>query len=538
VAARRAASLRIPFAEAITEPLLFKKQFDLLSVPQATALKVFYGLPLKGEELDAWAVFNENCLYDELGRVISVTPTEYVPQEYERATLCVGRRGAKTSSFSSFIVAYEALCGGHASRVRKGQTFMLLQVAQDLGTATRNLKEHIIPLLELSPIGAKELQDSSGKLAVTATQARLKGGALVTVAPPSMKIRGSAIAVCAMDELAFWPSDLDSAQPDFEVERAVVPAMTQFKYKKLVKTSTPWTKEGLMWRDYQIGTRGEKLPVYKRHPYRKFLFLHASTAAMDNPAMRDTIVDTLETERALDIDAFSREYLAQFSESISGFLNATLLRDSVAQGTHERAYDPKWVYIAALDPAFLGDAFAFTIGHYEPQGFVQDVIRHFKPSAGMPLNPAWVLEQIIPVCNSFGLSSAYTDQHELSSFAQLAAERGLFLEKVVWTKGNKANIWGSFQQLLNQKRLHLLDHPEQLQELLRLERTLTSGGGVKIAAPSNKHDDLAVVLALCSWKAQGLTPGEEGFVADTIKGKTTEEAVWAFTTPKTPHWYQ
>lgn len=528
---------RIPFSVAITEPLLFKKQFDALSVPQATALKVFYGLPLKGKELDAWAVFQENCLYDELGRVVAVTPTEYIPREYERATLCVGRRGSKTSSFSSFIVAYEALCGGHGSRVRNGQTYMLLQVAQDLSTAQRNLKEHIIPLLEMSKIGATELM-TDGKLNVTATQARLNNGALVTVAPPSMKIRGSAIAVCAMDELAFWPSDVDSAQPDFEVERAVVPAMAQFTHKKLVKTSTPWTKEGLLFRDYKIGTGGEKLPESKRGPFKKFLFLHASTAAMDNPAMRETLIDTLQTELALDPDAFSREYLAQFSESISGFLNATLLRDSVANNTYERAYDPQWLYVAALDPAFLGDAFAFTIGHYEPKGFVQDVIRHYKPSKGMPLNPAWVLEQIIPLCNAFNLSTAYTDQHELSSFAQLAAERGLFLDKVVWSKGSKANAWGSFQQLLNQKRLNILDHPEQLQELLRLERTLTSAGGVKIAAPTNRHDDLAVVLALCSWKAQGLTPGEGTGSPETIKGKTTEEAVWAFSTPKTPNWWQ
>jgi hypothetical protein len=101
---------------------------------------------------------------------------------------------------------------------------MCLQVAQDLATAQRNLKEHIIPLLERSKIGSKELQDATGKLNVTATQARLKNGALITVAPPTMKIRGSAIAVCAMDEIAFWPSDQDAAQPDFEVS---VPSFQQ-----------------------------------------------------------------------------------------------------------------------------------------------------------------------------------------------------------------------------------------------------------------------------------------------------------------------
>jgi hypothetical protein len=117
-------------------------------------------------------------------------------------------------------------------------------------------------------------------------------------------------------------------------------------------------------------------------------------------------------------------------------------------------------------------------------------------------------------------------------------DRGLFLERVVFSAGSKANMYGSFQQLLNQRRLHLLDHPEQLMELQRLERTLQSQGGVKIAAPAGRKDDLATVCALAAWKAQGLVAGEGEMPAESIRHKTTEEAVWAFTTPKTPHWWQ
>jgi hypothetical protein len=123
---------------------------------------------------------------------------------------------------------------------------------------------------------------------------------------------------------------------------------------------------------------------------------------MRNPSMADTLEESLRTELALDPDAFPREYLAQFSDSISGFLNSAFLRAAVAPDVYERAYDHKHIYVAALDPAFKGDAFAFTIGHYEPvRGWVQDVIRHFKPADGAPLNPAWVLEQIIPICESY-----------------------------------------------------------------------------------------------------------------------------------------
>jgi hypothetical protein len=81
--------------------------------------------------------------------------------------------------------------------------------------------------------------------------------------------------------------------------------------------------------------------------------------------------------------------------------------------------------------------------------------------------------------------------------------------------------------------VHLLDHPEQLQELLHLERTLTANGGVRIAGSGRKHDDLATVCALAAYKAQGLTPHDESDSPNTTKKfPTNEEAVWAFTSPK------
>lgn len=43
-------------------------------------------------------------------------------------------------------------------------------------------------------------------------------------------------------------------------------------------------------------------------------------------------------------------------------------------------------------------------------------------------------------------------------------------------------------------------------ELISLERKVTSGGGVQIGAPSGRHDDMAAVLALCAFKAVWMLP--------------------------------
>jgi metal-dependent amidase/aminoacylase/carboxypeptidase family protein len=73
-----------------------------------------------------------------------------------------------------------------------------------------------------------------------------------------------------------------------------------------------------------------------------------------------------------------------------------------------------------------------------------------------------------------------------------------------FTAKSKAQIYGNLQQLFYQQRITLLDHPETLRELRQLERTVTQGGQVQIAAPTGLHDDMATVLALSANQAMNL----------------------------------
>jgi hypothetical protein len=514
---------RIPFAEAISDPLLLKKRFDTLSLPQQVALKAYYGVPLTTDrELDIWSMFQGAAEFDSLGRVTRVTRVPYVPKEYDQAWLVWGRRSGKTDAFSSFVVVYEALLGGHHEHVGTHQEPVIFFVAQKVEIARSHLN-FVRAVLATNPILQKEVSSDTADAIVFRNRIRIE-----PAAPTIRSTRGLAIPVVVMDEVGFWYTDPEASSPDVEVERALSSAQAQFPHFKRFGTSTPWTKEGLLWKYSQAGTGGWKVRCDDcansgtrqcshrdddREEFKDVLVLHSPTAAIENPRINEK---WLRKERARDADAFLRECLAEFVDSISGFLSMPLLMAAVDGGISERrpfnaALDgprEQPFYLAAMDPAFRRDRFAFTIVHHDPErGIVQDLLRVWTPGAGEDrVNPQAVLAEIKPLLDIYGIQVVYSDQYQLESLQQLALGFGFTIEGVDFTGRSKQKIFGSLQQLLNQKRIRLLDKPEMIQELASLERRYLPNGGVQISAPRGRHDDQAAVLAIATFKSVWLLP--------------------------------
>lgn len=514
---------RIPFEEAITEKLLLKERFSQLSLPQQVALKGFYGVPLTPEEIDIWSMFHNHATYDHLGFPVGIDTIDYTPMEYSQAWLVFGRRSGKTDTFSATVLAYEATCGGHEEYIRKGaQQAVCFLVSQDLRTARENLPL-IYATITSSPLLKKELKKEP-----TADWIEFKNGLSIACVPPIAKaVRGYACPVVAMDEIGVWYTDAESANPDYEVERAVRYSQRQFPHYKRVGTSTPYIKDGLLWKYHEAGTGGWKIKDQtKRLPFRKVMVLHATTAAMTGAisgGLKRPIVnrDSLQEEFIADPDAFQREALALFSDSISGFFNTGLVRGAVTPDIFEREplprathpNDPVPMYVAALDPAFKRDAFGFVIVHKDGDGnVVVDVARRWKAVAGEVLNPTTILNEIKPLLKAYRIPVVYSDQYHLESLQQLAIMNGFSIEGVSFTAKSKASIYGNLQQIVNRQKLRLLDTHgfdpagEMINELITIERRLTSQGGVQISAPVGKHDDMASVLALATEKATWMMP--------------------------------
>lgn len=513
---------RIPFAIAIEERELLKNRWLELSSPQRVALKSLYGVPLSQEqdawgwtEEDYWAAQQGRATYDPLGFLLEVSPHPYTPKQYEEAWCVWGRRGGKTDALASMIVAYEATMGGHEAYVRPGQPAICFQIAQDLRMAKYAL--HLIKAtLDSSPAMAAQVKDQ------VADRIDLKNGLTIVTIPPTLKsVRGYANPVAVLDEVGVWYQDSDAANPDYEIYRAVKPAQAQFPNRKLVGISSPWNKGGLLFQYFEAGTDGERARLADQERFSGCLVTHAPTGASGNPRISR---EFLKIEAARDPRAFEREYLAQFQDSISGFFNTTYLERAVMPQVVHRPPEPTHYYVAAMDPAFRHDAFAFTIVHAEEgKGIVQDVVMRELPLPGTPLDPQLMLQRVAALCRAYRIPVVYTDQYQLESLRFIAHQLGLSLEGVDFTGTSKAEIYGSLQSLVNQQRIKLLDNPEQLKELRSMEKRLLPGGGTQISAPLGMHDDLATVIALAAHKSIWFLPPPDR--------KATQEVHWVDKTP-------
>jgi hypothetical protein len=217
--------------------------------------------------------------------------------------------------------------------------------------------------------------------------------------------------------------------------------------------------------------------------------------------------EMMAQERARDVKAFEREFLAEFQDSISGFISSALVDRAIETGVQERPPVENVFYVGAVDPAFKRDAFAFVVGHLDDKGVVVvDVIRRELPQPGYPLNPEAVLLTIAPIAKNYGLRTLYSDQYHIESFGQLARSYDLSMIEVPFTSKSKSQMYANLQSLFLQGRIRLLDNYEMAKELRQLERVLTQQGQVQISAPQGLHDDLATAVCLMAAQAINLAP--------------------------------
>jgi len=245
--------------------------------------------------------------------------------------------------------------------------------------------------------------------------------------------------------------------------------------------------------------------------------------------------DFLEKERRRDEASFRRECGAEFTDEIAGWIPYEILDQCVAKSYTERPPVINATYSAAVDPAFKGDVFALAIAHRLPVGsIVLDYTATWTGTREAPLGYEWVCGEIARILKRYELNTVVGDQHCAAIIQQEFLKLGITYKEVTFGTGTRSEMFTNLKHLLIQKKVLLLDKPEELRQFRALEEHRTPRGNMDVRPAYDAKDDLAVVIALATLQLskndEGPTPFMLGRVArpwDGVRIRPYDHDPWA-----------
>lgn len=442
----------------------FIRHPDILNDPchsefQVTCLKSVYGLPLNATELDIF----ETC-----------TGRAYDQKEHREVTFIAGRRGGKTGKVAAPIVCFEAFRDHGLKRGDDGYAMLLAPTIAQARIAFRYIRNYIR--------GSRVL--SKRVVRITRDEILLDNGITIgCYAATYDGVRGRTIVTAVLDELAFFPREESAPSSDEEVIAALMPGMATVRNAKLIKISTPYAKSGILWREFQ--QRGElDFPVWQ------------VTSMQMNPTIDPAM---LVREQRRSEERYRREYLAEFTDAITGWIVPEILEPCIVRGRTEVAPQRDAYYVAVLDPATRHSDFALAIVELASDGkvIVVRVVR-WTGTRKAPLAYEFVLGEVKCILDEYGINSVTGDQYYCDVIGQHLSKLGIFYDVYIFGPQTRAKIFSTLKHLLVQRKIELLDDPELLRELRSLQEFKTERGQIDVRPSGNVRDDSAVAVALAA----------------------------------------
>jgi hypothetical protein len=449
---------KLTIIEAIRDPNILG---DRLSDAQEAALCALYGLPLS----EAQQEVARECVGAAWRQGV----------EYREAAFICGRRSGKSDKLAANVALYEAFFRDH--HLSAGETGIVLLLAQNMRQA-KVVRGYIEGKIRKSPVLSRHV------VAARAHELELDNRITIAIHPASFRsIRGLSVVSCVCDEIAFWWTEDGYANPDIEVLRAVRPAMATFPHGKLLMVSSPYTMNGALWDIWQ-----------RRDVDADTLVWRAPTALM-NPTVSASF---LAREQKRDAENYRREYGAEFTEAVSGFLSAEAIASCVVQGRAELASQPETHYCAAIDAAYKGDQFTLAIAHldHDRRVVVVDLLHGWQGSRKAPLRLGEVMPELKAICERYRVYTVLGDQFGAEPLKDAFQRHSLTYEERTFTNQSKADIYATLRSRIQDGMIELLEHEASLRELRALELENLPGGGIRIGHPRHGHDDFADAIAL------------------------------------------
>jgi hypothetical protein len=213
--------------DALADPKVFGQFFkgDTWS-SWRVFLSALFALPMSEEQLTIFKQFT--------GR--STPPA----QPSHESWLVCGRRSGK--SFVLAVIAVFLACfRDWRPHLGPGERGTIMIIAADRRQA-RVVMRFITGLLRSVPM-LSQLIESETRESIT-----LRNRIVIEVHTASFKsTRGYAIVAGLLDELAFWPTDESSSEPDVEVINAIRPGMATVPGAMLLCASSPYARRGALY---------------------------------------------------------------------------------------------------------------------------------------------------------------------------------------------------------------------------------------------------------------------------------------------------
>jgi hypothetical protein len=287
------------------------------------------------------------------------------------------------------------------------------------------------------------------------------------------------VAVIA-DEIAFWYTSVDYANPDTEILAAVRGGMLTTR-GPLLMASSVYAKTGVLydyWRKY-FGPAGPS----------DILVAYGSTRDFHSTIEQAEIDLLLER----DPGANRAEYLSEWRDDVTGFITRDIVEACVSGYYELPPQLGTYMYRAFMDSASgvpEGDSFAVAVAHRSGDRVTVDAIREVRP----PFNFFEVIQTVlVPLCKAYGIFSITGDNYAGELAKEPVRRAGISFELA---EKHKSQLYADpFLGMLNARKIDLPRHERAIAQICQLERSVQRSGRDQITHPTHGHDDIANAIA-------------------------------------------
>lgn len=438
-----------------------------------------------------------NAAPEDVPRGAAKIPTGATPEEiFTRCTgrkkwptwaskvisLIVGRRGGK-SYITALIGVYLACCRTY--KLKLGTKGMVMILARDKAQAGV-IREYVRAMVKTVDFLRETMEDEPTKNII-----ELKNGITIEIrAVGEAGTRGYTVVAALMDEIAFWPTDPESAKQDKKVMRAMRPATLGVPGSMLIMLSSPYAKRGELYDHWRKNYGREEA---------KHLSWQADTLSM-RPDGSEELVDEIRDFYEEDPESAKAEYGGEFRSDLEAIFSRDALEAVSIPGRYEMGYDRNKRYRAFVDPSGgSSDSYVLAIAHDEERTVagvkiklpVLDKVVEWKAK----FDPDDVSREVAQICQDYRVFKVVGDAYGGEWPRKALRKHGVNYEL---SEKTRSELYLEFVPMVNAKLCELLDaehHRRVVNQFVNLERRVGRTGRDSVDHRQGEHDDIANAVA-------------------------------------------